>query len=242
MDVSAQLSSKGQLTVPKAVRDALGLVEGDQVVFRVEGSRAVLARTPKLLDLAGSVPVPARSAGRRGQRSGVRRGRLARRRARERLRRYKRSHPPSTRRSTRTGTSRDCVPRGGSRAPPSGLDRGRGRISPRVGLSRGSVDPLRRRPKHDVVCAPPGSAHPSAVRGIGRGRATYGVTGRSRRPLRRRPRAALVPPVRADRQTRSERSGCRGPGAPPGMTAADRRVERRRRTRRRPVPLAAGLP
>lgn len=59
MDVSAQLSSKGQLTVPKVVRDALGLVEGDQVVFRVEGRRAVLARTPKLLDLAGSVPVPA---------------------------------------------------------------------------------------------------------------------------------------------------------------------------------------
>jgi AbrB family looped-hinge helix DNA binding protein len=29
MDVAAQLSSKGQLTVPKAVRDALGLNEGD---------------------------------------------------------------------------------------------------------------------------------------------------------------------------------------------------------------------
>jgi antitoxin PrlF len=34
MDVTAQLSSKGQLTVPKAVRDALGLVEGDQVASR----------------------------------------------------------------------------------------------------------------------------------------------------------------------------------------------------------------
>ena len=63
MDVAAQLSSKGQLTVPKVVRDALGLVEGDQVVFRVEGRRAVLARTPNLLDLAGAVPVP---AGKRG--------------------------------------------------------------------------------------------------------------------------------------------------------------------------------
>jgi antitoxin PrlF len=63
MDVTAQLSSKGQLTVPKAVRDALGLVEGDQVVFRVEGRRALIARTPSLLDLAGSVPVPAQKRG-----------------------------------------------------------------------------------------------------------------------------------------------------------------------------------
>jgi antitoxin PrlF len=63
MDVSAQLSSKGQLTVPKAVRDALGLVEGDQVMFRVEGQRALLARTANLLDLAGSVPVPAEKRG-----------------------------------------------------------------------------------------------------------------------------------------------------------------------------------
>jgi AbrB family looped-hinge helix DNA binding protein len=53
------MSSKGQLTVPKAVRDALGLGEGDSVVFRVEGSRAVLARTPDFLSLAGSIKVPA---------------------------------------------------------------------------------------------------------------------------------------------------------------------------------------
>jgi antitoxin PrlF len=59
MDVMARLSSKGQLTVPKAVRDALDLHEGDQVVFRVEGKRAAIGRTPDLLDMAGSVPVPA---------------------------------------------------------------------------------------------------------------------------------------------------------------------------------------
>lgn len=63
MDVTSKLSSKGQLTVPKPVRDALGLVEGDQVIFRVEGRRALLARSPKLLDLAGSVPVPAAKRG-----------------------------------------------------------------------------------------------------------------------------------------------------------------------------------
>jgi AbrB family looped-hinge helix DNA binding protein len=63
MDVSAQLSSKGQLTVPKVVRDALGLTEGDRVVFRVEGERALLARTPNLLDLAGTVSVPVEKRG-----------------------------------------------------------------------------------------------------------------------------------------------------------------------------------
>jgi len=58
MDVVAKLTSKGQVTVPKSVRDALGLREGDEVVFRVEGSRAVLARTPDFLSLAGTIAVP----------------------------------------------------------------------------------------------------------------------------------------------------------------------------------------
>ncbi|MDQ6615005.1 MAG: AbrB/MazE/SpoVT family DNA-binding domain-containing protein [Actinomycetota bacterium] len=47
------------MTVPKVVRDALGIKEGDEVIFRVEGNRAVLARTPNFLNLAGSVKVPA---------------------------------------------------------------------------------------------------------------------------------------------------------------------------------------
>ena len=59
MDVPARISSKGQVTLPKPVRDALGVAKGDQVVFRVEGRRATLARTPDLLDLAGTVAVPA---------------------------------------------------------------------------------------------------------------------------------------------------------------------------------------
>jgi antitoxin PrlF len=63
MEVSARLTSKGQLTVPRAVRDALRLTEGDRVTFRVEGEHAVMARTPDLLSLAGSVPVPAAKRG-----------------------------------------------------------------------------------------------------------------------------------------------------------------------------------
>ncbi len=63
MDSSARITSKGQVTIPKSVRDALGLHEGDELLFRVERSRAVVAKTPDLLDLAGSVAVP---SGKRG--------------------------------------------------------------------------------------------------------------------------------------------------------------------------------
>lgn len=59
MEVAAKITSKGQVTVPKAVREALGISEGDEVVFRVEGNRAVLARTRDFLDLAASIQVPA---------------------------------------------------------------------------------------------------------------------------------------------------------------------------------------
>ncbi|HVA07531.1 MAG TPA: AbrB/MazE/SpoVT family DNA-binding domain-containing protein, partial [Acidimicrobiales bacterium] len=59
MDVAARVTSKGQVTVPKAVREALGIEDGDEVVFRVKGSRAVLAKVPDFLDLGGTVPVPA---------------------------------------------------------------------------------------------------------------------------------------------------------------------------------------
>jgi antitoxin PrlF len=59
VEIAARMSSKGQVTVPKAVREALGIGEGDNVVFRVEGKRAVLARTVDFLSLAGTISVPA---------------------------------------------------------------------------------------------------------------------------------------------------------------------------------------
>jgi AbrB family looped-hinge helix DNA binding protein len=61
MDAAAKVTSKGQVTVPKVVRDALGIKEGDEVVFRVEGTRAVLARTPDFLDLAATISIPPRT-------------------------------------------------------------------------------------------------------------------------------------------------------------------------------------
>jgi antitoxin PrlF len=58
VDVTAKMTSKGQITVPKAVRDALELETGDDVLFRVVGRQVVMAKIPDFLDLAGSVPVP----------------------------------------------------------------------------------------------------------------------------------------------------------------------------------------
>ena len=63
MDARARLTTKGQLTVPKSVREALDLKAGDEVVFRVESSRALLAKTPDFLGEAGTVPVPASKRG-----------------------------------------------------------------------------------------------------------------------------------------------------------------------------------
>jgi antitoxin PrlF len=63
MDAKARLTSKGQITIPRGVREVLGLETGDEVLFRVEQGRAVMAKTSDFLDLAGSVAIP---AGKRG--------------------------------------------------------------------------------------------------------------------------------------------------------------------------------
>ena len=63
MDDSARVSSKGQITIPRAVREALSIKEGDEVLFRVEGQCAVIVRSPDLMQLAGSVSVPVAKRG-----------------------------------------------------------------------------------------------------------------------------------------------------------------------------------
>jgi AbrB family looped-hinge helix DNA binding protein len=55
---TATAGPRSQVTLPKAVLDVLGIEEGDQIVFRVDGDRAVLTKTPHLLTLAGAIPVP----------------------------------------------------------------------------------------------------------------------------------------------------------------------------------------
>lgn len=63
MDAQAKLTSKGQITIPKSVRDALGLQEGDNLHFRVDDSHATISKSKGFVSLAGSVPVPAAKRG-----------------------------------------------------------------------------------------------------------------------------------------------------------------------------------
>ena len=45
MEISvSQVSSKGQVTIPKEIRESLGIAEGDRVVFETEGSRVILRK------------------------------------------------------------------------------------------------------------------------------------------------------------------------------------------------------
>lgn len=63
MEISASVTSKGQVTIPKEVRDALGVQTGDRLYFRVQRGSAVVTKVPGFLELAGSVPVPPELSG-----------------------------------------------------------------------------------------------------------------------------------------------------------------------------------
>lgn len=75
----ATLTSKGQLTVPKDVRDLLGLKSGDRVVFEVEDDsvRLRVERRKNLDDLMGSLPATRKYPGKEAERNAAR-GYLAR--------------------------------------------------------------------------------------------------------------------------------------------------------------------
>lgn len=52
-----KLTSKGQVTIPKEIRDRLGVKPGDKVQFFIDDrGRAVLEPTIKLRDIVGILP------------------------------------------------------------------------------------------------------------------------------------------------------------------------------------------
>lgn len=62
MELAAKVTAKGQVTIPVAVRRALDLNVGDEVIFEVDTevgeSHAQMRKAADFLALAGSVPVP----------------------------------------------------------------------------------------------------------------------------------------------------------------------------------------
>lgn len=53
---TSTITRKGQVTIPKKIRDGLGLVEGDRVFFVTRGEEIVLrVLRGNILDLRGSV-------------------------------------------------------------------------------------------------------------------------------------------------------------------------------------------
>lgn len=61
---ASTMTSKGQITVPKEVRDDLGLVAGSKVLFVkvAEGDYRLVARTGRITDLAGVLSRSGRTA------------------------------------------------------------------------------------------------------------------------------------------------------------------------------------
>lgn len=71
----ATITSKGQLTIPKRVRDRLGLEPGDRLAFDVEGDtiRLRVEKRRTLEELRGSLPAGRPYPGREVEREAARR-------------------------------------------------------------------------------------------------------------------------------------------------------------------------
>lgn len=48
--IHSRISSKAQTTIPRAVREALGVREGDVLAYEIEGDRVVLKRARPSVD------------------------------------------------------------------------------------------------------------------------------------------------------------------------------------------------
>lgn len=72
--LKSTLTSKGQLTIPKEVRQRLNLKPGDRLVFVLEGERISLKveRRKTLEELKGSLPARGRYRGKEAEREAAR--------------------------------------------------------------------------------------------------------------------------------------------------------------------------
>ena len=56
--ITAKIGRRGQLTLPKAIRELLAVEEGQRVAFVIKGGQVVLQPLTKtIFDLRGTVPV-----------------------------------------------------------------------------------------------------------------------------------------------------------------------------------------
>lgn len=55
MTIDATLTNKGQTTIPKEIRDSLGMKPGDRITFTLmpDGTVIMRAKTRRVMDLAG---------------------------------------------------------------------------------------------------------------------------------------------------------------------------------------------
>jgi len=59
MEYAVPISKKGQITLPKKLRDSVGITLKNLVLISQEGSYLKVSKTKDILDLAGSVKAPA---------------------------------------------------------------------------------------------------------------------------------------------------------------------------------------
>jgi len=71
----ATVTSKGQVTIPKAIRDALGIQQRDRLLFLLEDDRVVITpvRRRPLSELRGSLPATRSDDGHQAIREQLRR-------------------------------------------------------------------------------------------------------------------------------------------------------------------------
>jgi antitoxin PrlF len=76
----ATLTSKGQITIPREVREKLGLNVGDKLLFEVEGDtiRLRVLKPTSLGELKGSLPATRPYPGKEGEREAARRSAVRR--------------------------------------------------------------------------------------------------------------------------------------------------------------------